>query len=399
MGRFIIIVLDGFGIGQTDDVLEVRPSDNGANTLKSILSKFPDLKLRNLEKLGLMNAYGESSECMHMQKDVTYGKASLMHYGADTFFGHQEIMGTLPQKPFAEPFGNKINIIKDKLIHSGYMVETIRVNKQSYLMINDCVTAADNMECDSGQAFNVTASLDYISFDEVVKIGKLVRSIATVPRVIAFGGRDITKRQLMESAVEKGCFVGIDAPKSGVYDNDYHCIHLGYGVDPKLQIQTILSDAHIPVFMVGKAADVIQNKKGTSISLVPTDQVLEQTLNIVKQNKNMFVCANVQETDLSGHSQDVQRYKEVLLMADKGIGEIRNNLEKEDVMIVMADHGNDPLIGHSKHTREKVPLLIYSPNKTGFIGERKSLSDVAATAAKYFKVPSPQNGKAILDIF
>ena len=81
--RFIIIVLDGFGIGAMPDAAVVRPGDEKANTLRSILEDYPDLKLPTLEKLGLMNAYGRESKCMKYSEDANFGKSELMHFGAD----------------------------------------------------------------------------------------------------------------------------------------------------------------------------------------------------------------------------------------------------------------------------------------------------------------------------
>lgn len=94
MGRFIVIVLDGFGMQAMRDAAIARPGDETSSTLGSILHDFPDLKLPNLEALGLMNAFGKESACMKFSPDATFGKSELMHFGADTFQGHQEIMGT-----------------------------------------------------------------------------------------------------------------------------------------------------------------------------------------------------------------------------------------------------------------------------------------------------------------
>lgn len=79
------------------DAAVVRPGDEKANTLRSILEDYPDLKLPTLEKLGLMNAYGHESKLMKFSENANFGKSELMHFGADTFMGHQEIMGTLPK--------------------------------------------------------------------------------------------------------------------------------------------------------------------------------------------------------------------------------------------------------------------------------------------------------------
>ena len=112
-----------------------------------------------------------------------------------------------------------------------------------------------------------------------------------------------------------------------------------------------------------------------------------------------FVCTNVQETDLAGHSQSTCVYREILEQADEGIGALLNELTEEDMLVVMADHGNDPKIGHSKHTRECVPLLIRQGRRSVHpIGNRKSLSDVGASVCDYFQVPPPQNGESFLHL-
>lgn len=398
MGRFIIVVLDGFGMGEMEDVRWIRPADIGAHTFAHILEAYPNLYLPNLEKLGLMNIYGKSSNKMKPQEKVTCSKAKLMHHGADTFFGHQEIMGTYPEKPFGEPFRNKINEVEKVLQEHGYLVERIKVVQESYLLINGVVTIGDNIECDLGQAFNVTVPIDYIEFEEAVIIAKLVRSVSVVPRVIVFGGSHVTKEDILNAKEEHGEYVGINAPKSGVYDENYHCIHLGYGVDPTVQIQTILGEAGIPVYLLGKAADVIQNQYGTSLSIVPTEEVLETALELVKSQSTLFICANVQETDLSGHLENSERYKKILEIADKGIGKLMDAISEDDILIVMADHGNDPNIGHPHHTREHVPLMIQCNKMGGLLESRNTLSDIAATAAEYFNVNAPQNGTPMREI-
>ena len=139
-GKFIVIVLDGFGIGAMDDAAVARPGDEKANTLGSILKDCPDMKLPNLEKLGLMNAYGQESSQMKFSKTATYGKAELMHFGADTFMGHQEIMGTLPKKPDVHPFQEKVDVTAEHLKAHGHKVEIIERAGLRYLVCDDYVT-------------------------------------------------------------------------------------------------------------------------------------------------------------------------------------------------------------------------------------------------------------------
>ncbi|EDV9211117.1 phosphopentomutase, partial [Salmonella enterica subsp. enterica serovar Oranienburg] len=99
MGKFVVVVLDGFGVGAMDDVPQVRPLDIGANTCGHILQHLPNLRLPVLEKLGLINSLGFDAGVMQPSKVAVYGKAALQHEGGDSFMGHQEILGTLPQPP------------------------------------------------------------------------------------------------------------------------------------------------------------------------------------------------------------------------------------------------------------------------------------------------------------
>ncbi len=356
------------------------------------------MKLPSLEKLGLMNIVGKESANMKFSPDAVFGKAQLMHFGADTFFGHQEIVGTLPRKPFGEPIKNKIEAIYKILTGNGYQTEFYQGKKERLLVVENALTVADNIECDPGQAFNVTAATDLICFEEVLKIGKLVRSVARVPRVITFGGRGVTLENIFEAVEEhEGGYIGVSAPRSGVYNHDYQCVHLGYGVDPQVQLPSILGRNGISVYLLGKAADVIQNPFGTSISIVETSLVLNKLLETARGLDCGFICCNVQETDLAGHQESVDKYAGILQTADPLIGQLMGEMNDEDILVVMADHGNDPTIGHPHHTRECVPLMIYGRKlKPGNIGTRKTLSDVGATAAEYFGVQAPENGKSFL---
>ena len=392
--RFIVIVLDGFGIGAMKDTALVRPADQKANTLGSILREFPELKLKNLERLGLMNAYGKRSLCMDVSPTANFARCELMHFGADTFMGHQEIMGTFPQKPDQHPFQEKVEEIRSHLEKAGHAVEVIERKGLKYLLVDGYATVADNLEADLGMCYNVTAPLDYMSFEKELEIGRLVREAATVGRVIVFGGTGNTMQDIWNAEeIRQDRFIGIASSKSKSYEQGYQCRHLGYGVDPKVQAPTILAAAGYEVSLFGKVADIVANEYGKSVSCVDTEEVLELTIHEMGRMKEGFICTNVQETDLAGHSQSAETYKSILEIADRKIGEITELLTEQDVLVVMADHGNDPDIGHSKHTRECVPLLIYKKGLSGTdFGTRKTLSDVGATACAYFGVNLPQNG-------
>ena len=398
MRRFVVIVLDGFGMGAMKDAREVRPGDEAASTLGSILKDFPDSYFPNLERLGLMNAFGSESRRMRFSASANAGRAELMHWGADTFMGHQEIMGTLPKKPAAQPFQEKIEEIRRHLLQTGHEAEVRETKGLRYLLVDRFVTVADNIDADYGMAYNCTAPLDFISFEEEMEIGRRVREAATVNRVIPFGGTGTTLADIPAAEeIREGQYHGIHAVKSGSYRQGYQCRHLGYGVDPNVQAPTLLSRAGIAVTLLGKVADIVANDKGKSISCVPTEEVLDLTIEELAHRKEAFICTNVQETDLAGHSQDADWYRRLLELADKNIGQMLPLLGEEDILVVMADHGNDPDIGHNKHTRENVPLLVWKRGTTGVnLGLRTSLSDVGATVCDYFGAERPQNGRSFL---
>lgn len=396
--RFIVIVLDSFGVGYMDDVPMVRPEDIGANTCRHILEKVPNLKLKNLEKLGIMNALGEEAGLMKKSDHCTYGKAKLMHFGGDTFFGHQEIMGTFPVKPVMKPFNFYLDKIYETLRENGYTVEKIGDNLK-YLFVNGCVAVGDNLETDLGQVYNITSTLQKMSFDDILKIGKIVRKNVEVARVIVFAGENSTVESIKAAAEEKeGTYMGINAPKSKVYEKGYMVRHLGYGIDPGVQVPTIMGKAGKNAVLIGKVADIVENEMGTSyMGLVDTKTIFNITLEEIDKMNEGFICVNIQETDLSGHAEDAKKYAEILEISDKYIGEIIEKITDDDILIITADHGNDPAIGHSRHTRENVPLLIYKKElKNTFIGVRESLSDIGATVAEYFQTKMPQNGKSFL---
>lgn len=398
MGKFVVVVIDSFGVGAMDDVPQVRPQDIGANTCGHILQHFPRLRLPVLEKLGLINALGFEAGAMAFSDDAVYGTAMLQHEGGDTFMGHQEILGTLPQAPLRMPFSAVIDEVEQALLAEGWRVARVGEGLQ-YLWVNEAVAIGDNLEADLGQVFNISANLAAISFEDVRKIGEVVRRCVRVGRVIAFGGILESSQQIPAAAEEKqGIYIGINAPRSGVYKNGFQVVHMGYGVDASVQVPQQLHDAGIKTILVGKVADIAINPHGVSYqNLVDSQRIMDITLDELSQPGDAFICTNIQETDLAGHAEDVARYAERLQLVDRNLERLMRAMQPEDFLVVMADHGNDPTIGHSRHTRENVPLLVWRPGiQPACLGVRTTLSDVGATVCDYFSAKAPQNGTSFL---
>lgn len=397
MKRVILLVIDSLGVGEMDDVARVRPQDKGANTLKHVAEANEDFIIPNLEAMGAGYLI-ETKKIKRVKHPLaSYGKSRLAHFGADTYQGHQEIMGSKPKKPLVKPFVYYIDKVERALLEAGY--EVTRPDLQNpYLLVNGLVTIADNIEADPGQNYNVTAPLDYISFEQELAIGRIVREQVEVGRVIVLGGRGITVEDILKAVeVKQGNITGIDCPKSGVYKKGYVVRHLGYGVNPENQITTILHKSVYPVSLIGKVADVIQCDGAIYYPKVETDGVMELILKRMKMQDGGLIAANVQETDLSGHSQNPKRYAQKLMMVDEYLSKVIETMKNEDILIITGDHGNDPTIGHSHHTREKTLLLVYGKKlKAVDLHERATLSDIAATIADYFGVDSPENGESFL---
>ncbi|MFV0381192.1 MAG: phosphopentomutase [Breznakia sp.] len=383
--RFIVVVLDSFGVGEMDDVKQIRPQDIGSNTCLHILESNTEKHWTVLEKLGLFNALGKDFAPYKKNPNATFGISKLKHYGGDTFFGHQEIMGTNPKKPYFTKFSEDIDDIESGLLEEGLQVKRFTKEGSELLCVNQVMFVGDNMETDLGQAINVTGSLDLTSFDEIKKVGHIARRYAKVSRVIAFGGENVTFKNLEDNIITKHGYIGIDAPASGVYRTNYHVLHIGYGVNANVQIPHVFHNHKIPVFLYGKVADIVDNPDGKRYSCVSTEEGFEELLKDMNKHIDGFYCLNIQETDLAGHAQDVERYTDRLNVSDKYLVKVIDEMDEEDILVVMADHGNDPTIGHSKHTRENVPLLIYGKRiKSSNIGVRETMADVGATAADYF---------------
>lgn len=389
--RIILLVIDGFGVGAMADCKKVRPNDVGSNTALHVLKNNQQMNYPNLRKLGLYDLLGLE------QNSFPYiiGKSNLKHFGADSYFGHQEIMGTKPVSPQISTFDKSIDNIKKVL--KQHKVEYYEYgNKQKLLIVENCFTVGDNIETDPGQAFNITADLNVLDFSRVVEIAKIIREVIYVPRLIVFGSKDTSLGTILNATEEKNNTIGVNAPKSGVYTDTYECVHIGFGVDYSKQCSQMLVNNNVSVTLIGKTADVITCEGAKFVPMVETCKVMDSIIDEMK-TKTQFIFANVQETDLAGHMQDTSKFGQKLKIADSKLSEVCKEMHADDLLIVMADHGDDPTIGHSMHTREQVPILIYSPENTEqqVIPNLSTMADIGATIFYNFTEKKLEYGNPI----
>jgi len=396
MGRkVVLLIVDGCGAGQMPDVPDVRPSDVGACTLGNLSRKVGGLNLPNFERMGLGNIVDVLGvKNVGYKAIASFGKCKLKHSGADTYAGHQEIMGTNPLTPSLILFKEAADDIATTLTSHSYDV-TRPVHDNSVLLVNGLVTVGDTIEGDPGLLYSVTAPLDFIPYEKVLEIGKVVRSAARISRVLTYGTKGITPEDIIKNIVtNKADQNGVSATALGLFNEHYVVRHLGYGVNPEGQVPTILRNEGFSVSLIGKTADLVECEGAFKDPTAETVKVLDLIKSRLKESS--FVAGTVQETDLSGHEKAVERYARTLAAVDRELGEITDLLGPDDVLFVTADHGNDPTLPNTRrHTREYTPLLVRGEElKTVSLGVRDTLADIGATIADIFGIRRPDFGSS-----
>src|SRR5690625_3114810 len=394
MSKMMLLVLDGFGIGAMDDCVDYVPEDCDANTYKHIRKVKKDkLQIPTLYKLGLGALVDQQPA-----PNNAYGYSKLAHYGADTYLGHQEIAGSTPKKSNKRLMKDIHGEMKEALEKEGYEV-TYPIESVPVLLVNRGAVIGDNLESVVGNIINVSADFNKMPFEEVKKLGEVVRANVDTTRVIAFGGPHTSIEHILSCVInKKEVQWGVDTPKANVYGDGYDVHHMGYGVDIDNQFPMIAAKHGLKVHRLGKTADLLHGE-GPADPIVNTTELLKKVTETYKQEKDdAALLVNIQETDLAVHSEDVDWYADLLNEADEWLKGFIPEMEENDVIIVMADHGNDPTIGHSNHTREHVPILVAGKKvKKNYIGQRDTMADVGATFCDFFGLPSTAEGTSFLD--
>jgi phosphopentomutase len=395
----VILVLDALGIGEMPDVPRDRPQDVGTNTLRSLVQAEGPLQVDTLLRLGLGQiARAAGIEMPTAGPLASYGKSRLAHVGADSYLGHQEIMGTIPKPPIKTLMTQAATPLQQMLTALGHTVRR-PLDGKSLLLVDEALVIADNLEADPGLNINLTVATDLIDFGDALTIGRAVRGAVTVSRVIVFGGPKITVDDILDHVEQRdNGQLGVNSPSLGVYNHDLRVQHLGYGVDPDRQAASILSHWGLPVTLLGKMADLVVCPGASRDPAVPTPHLMHLLLQAYLDADEGLIAATVQETDLAAHGGDVARLAAVLQEADQGLEALLPVMAEGDVLIICADHGNDPRRNIGLHTREETPLLVYQKGHPArSLGVRDTLADIGATITCLFGAPPTQDGSPIID--
>ena len=402
--RIITIVTDSVGIGHSPDA--ERFGDTGANTLGHIEEMVGPLQIPNLRKLGI----GKIAD-ITPQQDTVVGAFGRMHEqstGKDTTSGHWEMMGhpvNVPFPTFYDGFPQELMDTFTKETGYGFLgneaasgTEIIeRLGKEHMRTGKPIVyTSADSV-------FQIAAHESIIPLEDLYKMCQITRERVCigdyyVGRIIArpFVGEPghfvRTSNRHDYSRLPEGRFVlqalqDAKVPTIGV--GKIGDIYAYIGLDQSYPTKSNSHGMNLVAALLGHTADGTHSMQDTS------DTTLEGRFT------HGYMMVNLVEFDsLYGHRRDVQGYGRELEMFDYQLGGLLELLTEDDLLLIAADHGNDPTWKGTDHTRELVPLLAYSPSFTGPIdlGDRRSFADIGQTILKNFGVKESFAGESFLQL-
>ena len=388
--RIFTVVIDSLGAGEMPDAASY--GDAGTDTLGHIAANVEEFKIPNLQKLGIANLKDLAGIAPVEKPLAYYGKLREASNGKDTMTGHWEMMGlhiTTPFKTFTET-GFPKELIDELSKRTG---RTIIGNKSASgteildeLAEEEIATGHMIVYTSADSVLQICGNEETFGLDELYRCCEIAREITMkdewkVGRVIArpYVGK------------KKGEF------KRTSNRHDYALKPYGRTA------LNALKDAGLDVISVGKIFDIFDGE-GITESNKSKSSVhgMEQTIEIAKRDFEGFCFVNLVDFDaLWGHRRDVKGYAQELEKFDVKLGELLGKLKEDDLLIITADHGNDPTHTGTDHTREKVPFLAYSPSmkEAGELEETDTFAIIGATIADNFGVKMPEGtiGHSILD--
>ena len=380
--RVIIIVLDSVGIGEMPDAGDY--GDTGSHTLGNTARLRGGLNLPHLQKLGLGNIKPITGVPAILDPEASYGKMAEKSIGKDTTTGHWEMAGiileralpTFPQgfpKEFIQRYESAIGreVLSNEVASGTEIIQ--RLGEEHVRTGKPIVyTSADSV-------FQVAAH------EEVIPLAELMR-ICEIARTLLIGEMQVGRV--------------IARPFLGNVGNYYRTPnrHDFAMVPPHKILLEYIEEQGLEVCAVGKIKDIYAGRGVTDyVTSKGNMESVDKTLAYMVKVKAGLIMSNLVDFDMIyGHRNDVEGYARALEEFDTRLPEIYAALRPEDMLIITADHGCDPTIRGTDHTREYVPLLVYGQNlnKGVNLGVRSSFADLGATVAEYLEIEQIVNGKS-----
>ena len=372
--RVVLIVLDGVGVGALPDAGDY--GDTGAATLPHVAAAVGGLSLPHLAELGLGQITSIPGLCQPEALSGYWGMLAEVSPGKDSVTGHWELAGVILEHPFATfPEGFPSEIITAFTAETGLAplgnVAASGTDILRQLGEEHLVTGRPIVYTSSDSVFQIAAHEEIIPPEKLYQICRSAERILVPYNVCRVIARP---------------FVGTAADNfqrtSGRHDFSRQPEH-------KTLLQK-LQGAHIPTCGVGKIKDLFAGQGlDQSFSTKSNAEGMEKTLLALEKNKSGLVMTNLVDFDmLYGHRLDCVGFAAALTEFDGWLPQLKQSLTKDDLWIITADHGCDPTTPGTDHTREYVPLLVWSAalSQAGTLGVRRTFADVGATVAEVFGI-------------
>ncbi|MGE7672716.1 phosphopentomutase [Lysinibacillus sp. NPDC094403] len=381
-----VVVLDSVGIGEAPDAANF--GDVGSHTLGHIAEKMNGLTMPHMESFGLANIEPLQGMQATDKPKAYYGKMQEASVGKDTMTGHWEIMGLNIDKPFkVYPEGFPAELIEELEKRTG---RKVLCNKPASgtQVIEDfgkehMETGAIIVYTSADPVLQIAAHEEIIPLEELYKICEIARELTLQPEYLV--GRVIARP-----------FIG--TPGNFTRTSNRH----DYALKPfGRTTMNVLKDAGLDVIAIGKISDIFNGEGVTdAVRTKNNKDGMDKFAEVVRRDFHGISFLNLVDFDANfGHRRDPLGYGNALQEFDARLPEITEAMTEDDLLIITADHGNDPTFPGTDHTREYVPLIIYSPRFNGGseLALRETFADIAATVAENFKVEAPAFGKSFLN--
>ena len=387
MSKVILIFTDSMGIGALPDAANY--GDAGADTFGHILENKKDMKTPNLIKMGIANIDGVSWKGAAVKDPVgAFGKMAEISKGKDTITGHWEIAGIYTDTPFKTyPDGFPESFIKafenaiGTEVLGNYPASGTEIIEQ--LGPEHEATGKPIVYTSADSVFQIAANTDVIPLEKLYEICEEARRLL-VGDVAC--GRVIARPYVIENG-----------KRTRTSDRRDYAVS-----PPEDTVLDKVKAAGKTVYAVGKISDIFNGKGVTQA--VHTDSNMDgvdKTIQALGMDFDGFVFTNLVDFDSKyGHRRDPQGYGQCIEEFDARLPEIMGAMGEDDVLMICADHGNDPVHSGFDHTREYVPLLVYGKKvKAGAnLGIRKTFADVGATVADILGAEAPSIGESFKEV-
>lgn len=383
--RVFVVVMDSVGIGEAPDAEKF--GDKGADTLGHIAEKMNGLKMPNMGKLGLSNIR-EIKGIEKAEKPLAFfTKMKEASNGKDTMTGHWEIMGLNIQTPFQVfPEGFPQELIAELESRTGRKVIGNKPASGTEILVElgeeHMKTGALIVYTSADSVLQIAAHEEIIPLEEQYKICQIARELTLDEKYMV--GRVIARP-----------FIG--EPGNFQRTSNRH----DYALKPfDRTVMSEMKDAGLDVIAIGKISDIFDGEGVTkSLRTVSNMDGMDKLLQSFDIDFTGLSFLNLVDFDaLYGHRRDPEGYGKALEEYDARLPEVFEKMQDGDLLIITADHGNDPIHHGTDHTREYVPLLVYAKNNENGkeLTIRETFADIGATVAENFHVKMSAYGKSFL---